>query len=200
MRCLLGLIAPTSGSVQLEGRPWDPRSAAARQRRRTRYQFVPQDASAALDPQQTALEAISETLRVLGGRYPEVARHQGRALLERLGLGHRLHALPRELSAGEQRRVTLARVLALSPRLIVADEPTSGLDADRREDVLRILFGNLPPSAACLWVTHEATLARAWCTRALFLMEGRIVDDLNWPDDEPTVPWARRQLDSWGTE
>ena len=54
------------------------------------------------------------------------------------------------MSGGEQRRVTLARVLALDPKLIVADEPTSGLDPDRRDSVLEALFGNLPKDAGCI--------------------------------------------------
>ena len=94
------------------------------------------------NPQQTALEHITETYQVLGGKSALDAKSSAEALLGSLGLSERLDALPREMSGGEQRRVTLARVLALNPKLIVADEPTSGLDPDRRDSVLEALFGN----------------------------------------------------------
>ena len=197
-RCILGLEAPTRGEVRVEGQVWSTLPRREQQRRRAWVQYVPQDAMAALDPQQTAAEHVAETLSVLVGRPREVAARQARHMLEQLGVGHRADALPRQMSAGEQRRVTLARVLALSPRLLVADEPTSGLDADRRADVLRDLFGTLSPRAACLWVTHEVAMARAWCTRAVVMMDGRIVDDLDWPDGEARHPWTRRMMDPWG--
>jgi ABC-type polar amino acid transport system ATPase subunit len=91
----------------------------------------------------------------LGGKTSADAKSAAEELLSSLGLNERLHALPREMSGGEQRRVTLARVLALNPKLIVADEPTSGLDPDRRDSVLEALFGNLPDGAGCILVTHD---------------------------------------------
>jgi cystine transport system ATP-binding protein len=152
---------------------------------------------AALDPQQTALEHVVETLRVLGGRDRQKALDEAQAMLQRLGLGQRFDALPREMSGGEQRRVTLARVLALTPRLVVADEPTSGLEPDRRESVLSDLIGNLPPTAACILVTHDLAAARNWAHRALVMLEGRVVEELNLPGDTPTHPYARQLFDPW---
>ena len=119
-------------------------------------------------------------------------------MLERLGLGERLGALPREMSGGEQRRVTLARVFALQPRLVVADEPTSGLDPDRQESVLEDLIANLPPDAGCILVTHDMPQARAWCHRALVMLEGRVVEELALPNGEPQHPYARMLFDPWG--
>jgi ABC-type dipeptide/oligopeptide/nickel transport system ATPase component len=119
-------------------------------------------------------------------------------MLERLGLGQRLHALPREMSGGEQRRVTLARVFALAPRLVVADEPTSGLDPDRQESVLEDLIRNLPDRASCLLVTHDMAQARKWCHRGLVMLEGRVVEELRFPDGQPVHPYARMLFDPWG--
>lgn len=198
-RIVLGLETATSGKVEIEGLPWSEMSEADRFEHRARYQYVPQDAMSALDPQQTALEHVVETLRVLGGRDAADADRDARAMLDRLGLGERYDALPREMSGGEQRRVTLARVLALSPRLIVADEPTSGLEPDRREEVLRDLIGNLPETAACILVTHDLAAARRWCTRALVMLEGRVIERLKLPDDDPTHPYARQLFDPWSS-
>ena len=196
-RIVLGLETATSGKVEIDGLDWTAMTEAERFPHRHKYQYVPQDAMSALDPQQTAMEHVVETLRVLGGRDAEAAARDAQAMLERLGLGHRGHALPREMSGGEQRRVTLARVLALSPRLIVADEPTSGLEPDRREEVLRDLIGNLPETAACILVTHDLAAAKRWCTRALVMLEGRVIERLKLPEDEPTHPYARQLFDPW---
>lgn len=189
-RCVLALERGEQGTVELEGAPWSALSERSRRPRRRRYQYVAQDATSALDPQQTVLEHVRETLRVLADEPGDRAE----ALLDSLGLLHRARALPRELSAGEQRRVTLARVLALRPRLVVADEPTSGLDPERREGVVRALLEGLPEGASCLWVTHEVDLALRFCTRVVGLVDGRIVDDLPWPTGSPTHAWTRRAM------
>jgi peptide/nickel transport system ATP-binding protein len=196
-RIVLGLEEPTAGDVLLEGQPWSALSEGVRRPRRVHYQYVPQDAMGALDPQQTALEHIVETLVVLGGCARTEATAKARAMLERLGLGARLHALPRELSGGEQRRVTLARVLALDPRLVVADEPTSGLDPDRRESVLEALIGNLPPGAGCILVTHDMSEARGWCHRVLAMLAGRVIEEVDLSVAEPAHPYARILFDPW---
>jgi ABC-type glutathione transport system ATPase component len=197
-RCILGLEQISAGAILLEGQPWHDLSEARRRPLRARYQYVPQDALSALDPQQTALEHVVESLTVLGGVGRSDAQERGRAMLDKLGLGERLHALPREMSGGEQRRVTLARVFALQPRLIVADEPTSGLDPDRQESVLEDLIANLPEGAGCILVTHDMPQARKWCQRALVMLEGKVVEELALPDGEPQHPYARMLFDPWG--
>ncbi len=196
-RLVLGLEEPSAGEILLEGRPWSALSEAQRRPQRVQYQYVPQDAMGALDPQQTALEHIEESFRVLAGVSAPEARQRAQELLDRLGLGSRLHALPREMSGGEQRRVTIARVLALSPRLVVADEPTSGLDPDRRESVLEALITNLPPKAACILVTHEMSEARAFCHRVYAMLAGRVIEDVDLSQDEPVHPYARILFDPW---
>jgi peptide/nickel transport system ATP-binding protein len=197
-RCILGLEGVTSGEIRIDGRPWSSISEAERRPLRQRYQYIPQDALSALDPQQTAFEHVVESLTVLGGVSRGDAEGRARAMLERLGLGARLNALPREMSGGEQRRVTLARVFALTPRLVVADEPTSGLDPDRQESVLEDLIRSLPADAACILVTHDMPQARKWCNRALVMLEGRVVEELRLPDGEPQHPYARMLFDPWG--
>ena len=82
-RILLGLEEPDAGEVWLDGARWDHLSEAARRARRRSVQYIPQDALAALDPQQRVHEAIEETLRVLAGRSRDEARAEARALLDR---------------------------------------------------------------------------------------------------------------------
>lgn len=196
-RILLGLEEPDAGTVHLEGERWDHRPESARRPRRARYQYVPQDAMAALDPQQSVREHVLETLRVLGGRPPADAAIAADALLARLGLSHRHDALPRELSGGEQRRVTLARVLALDPRLVVADEPTSGLDPDRRAAVLAELLDNLGGGAGCVLVTHDLDAVERVAHRVLVLLEGRVVEEWAPRSGPPSHPYTLALLDPW---
>lgn len=196
-RLILGLEQPTGGEIWLDGQRWDTRTEAERRAQRLPYQYVPQDAMGALDPQQTALEHVMETLTVLGGCPSAEAEARGMAMLRRLGLAERRDALPREMSGGEQRRVTLARVLALEPRLVVADEPTSGLDPDRRGSVLEDLIGNLPPKAACVLVTHDMSEARDWCHRVVVMLAGRVIEELDLHAARPAHPYARVLFDPW---
>lgn len=197
-RCVLGLEAVTKGEILLEGKAWSTLTERQRRPLRRRYQYIPQDALSALDPQQTALEHVIESLVVLGEVPRNEAHDRAVDMLEGLGLGERLHALPREMSGGEQRRVTLARVFALEPALIVADEPTSGLDPDRQESVLEDLIRNLPAGAGCILVTHDMPQARAWCNRAMVMLEGRVIEELHLPAGEPTHPYAKMLFDPWG--
>lgn len=196
-RMVLALEAPTVGEIWLDGQRWDNLPESERRARRVRYQYIPQDALAALDPQQTVIEHVEETLKVLAGLTGPEARDKGAAMLEKLGLAARLHALPRDLSGGEQRRVTLARVLALEPRLVVADEPTSGLDPDRRASVLEALIGNLPKTAACILVTHDMSSARDWCQRVLVMLSGRVIEQLDLREHAPRHPYSRLLFDPW---
>ena len=199
-RCILGLEEITQGEILLDGTPWHSLSERDRRPLRVKYQYIPQDALSALDPQQTALEHVIESMYVLGKKNRAAADKDAHEMLEKLGLSHRLHALPREMSGGEQRRVTLARVFALKPRLIVADEPTSGLDPDRQDVVLEDLISNLPSDAGCVLVTHDMHHARQWCNRGLVMLEGRVVEELEFPDGQPTHPYARMLFDPWGED
>jgi peptide/nickel transport system ATP-binding protein len=197
-RCILGLESITSGEIFVDGHRWSHLPESQRRALRKQYQYIPQDALSALDPQQTALEHVVESLVVLGGVAKDEAVSRAEQMLAQLGLEHRMAALPREMSGGEQRRVTLARVFALEPKLVVADEPTSGLDPDRQESVLEDLIKNMPAGAGCILVTHDMPQARTWCHRALVMLEGQIIEELAMPDGQPTHPYARMLFDPWG--
>src|SRR5687767_13076676 len=96
-------------------------------------------------------------------------------MLRRVGLGERLHHLPKHLSGGEQQRVALARAFVTRPALLFADEPTGSLDADSGAGVIELLFGmNREFGTTLVMVTHDESLA-ARCGRIVRLAAGRIL-------------------------
>ena len=107
----------------------------------------------------------------------DAARAQARAaeLLEALGVAHRAHALPRELSGGEAQRVAIARALAPDPALLLMDEPTASLDPARRDALAATVRTLAGASRGLLIATHDAEFARACADRVVRLADGRIV-------------------------
>jgi putative ABC transport system ATP-binding protein len=91
-----------------------------------------------LVPVMTALQNVTLPM-VFQGATPADAARRGSAILERVGLGHRLHHRPFELSGGQQQRVAIARSLANSPTVILADEPTGNLDSKTGADIVAVL-------------------------------------------------------------
>lgn len=109
-----------------------------------------------LIPALTAAENASMPL-LAAGMSLGAAVEKSRAVLERLGMGHRADQLPRTLSGGQQQRVALARALVHEPRLIICDEPTAALDHESGETVMQLLSTSaLHPDRAVLVVTHDS--------------------------------------------
>jgi putative ABC transport system ATP-binding protein len=127
-----------------------------------------------LIPTMTALENVAVPLELAG---EADAQGRARAELEAVGLGHRLHHYPTQLSGGEQQRVAIARALVGRPALIFADEPTGNLDAATGAAIIELLFGRLAETGATLvLITHDAELAPL-CDRIITMRDGLIVDD-----------------------
>ena len=132
-----------------------------------------------LMPELTVLENVvlptmarSFDARRMNGDSP---RTRACYLLERVGLGNRLHHLPAELSGGEMQRVALARALVTNPELVLADEPTGNLDALTGAEILKILSDlSVGGSVALVMVTHSPAAA-AICDRTLTLENGVLV-------------------------
>jgi putative ABC transport system ATP-binding protein len=106
------------------------------------------------------------------------ARKNGVALLERLGLGHRIHHKPAALSGGQRQRVAVARALVNTPRLILADEPTAALDRESSLEVVGLLQEHIVrDGSSCLMVTHDNRVIDK-ADRIVSMVDGRIVSDV----------------------
>ncbi|MEM7228695.1 MAG: ABC transporter ATP-binding protein [Planctomycetota bacterium] len=100
------------------------------------------------------------------------------ALLERMGLGDRMHHRPDAMSGGEQQRVAIARALLFEPQVLLADEPTGNLDSATGERILQLLGDIAREGRTVLMVTHEPTAATA-CGHVFLLRDGRIETELD---------------------
>lgn len=124
-----------------------------------------------LIPTMTAIENVATPLELAGAKD---AFAQAAEILETVGLGHRTHHYPAQLSGGEQQRVALARACAPHPAILLADEPTGNLDSANGAAIMELLFDLRDRFGATLvLVTHDPALAQR-CDRALRLSDGRL--------------------------
>lgn len=129
-----------------------------------------------LFPHLTVLQNLTiAPIRVLGMDREE-ARKRGRELLKQMGLETKEKAYPCELSGGQQQRVSIARALAMQPKILFFDEPTSALDPELTGEVLKIIKGLADQKMTMVIVTHEMAFARDVANKVIFMDQGVIVE------------------------
>ncbi len=170
LHLLAGLEKPDSGSVFVNGTDIYSLSDAKRSRmRREQFGFVFQSFN--LLSSMSALENVQIPLWTLGRKNARVLAEE---ILERVGLAHRIHHRPGQLSGGEQQRVAIARALVTQPKMVFADEPTGNLDRSSASSVMDCLVSAVRDSnAGCLLVTHNMQWAEV-ADRVLYLVDGRV--------------------------
>jgi ABC-type lipoprotein export system ATPase subunit len=177
MNILGCLDRPTSGRYWLEGREVSTLSADERALIRNRkIGFVFQSFN--LLPRTSALENVMMPLSYTADHLSErECRRRAKALLERVGLGDRLHHEPSQLSGGQQQRVAIARALVNRPPLLFADEPTGNLDSKSSEELLA-MFEQLSAEdgITIVLVTHDAIVA-SHARRIIRIRDGLIEDE-----------------------
>src|SRR5262249_32016028 len=170
---ITGLLDTNDGELDVLGEPLNRLQSRRRVLfRRQNLGFVFQEYN--LLPALTAAENVALPL-LAAGASRRSAVERGKQLLDSLGVGARVDALPPQLSGGQQQRVALARALAHEPRLIVCDEPTSALDAETGQRVMELLAHvAVRPERAVLVVTHDSRIFD-FASAIAYMNEGRIV-------------------------
>ena len=179
LRCINLLETPDSGTIKVGEIAIDARLAQTKQKeqvRQLRQQvgFVFQNFN--LFPHRSVLENIIEGPVIVKGEPKGEAEARARALLEKVGLQGRESSFPRRLSGGQQQRVAIARALAMRPQVILFDEPTSALAPELVGEVLSTIRALAQEKRTMVIVTHEMSFARDVADRAIFMDQGRIVE------------------------
>ncbi|GAA2007442.1 ABC transporter ATP-binding protein [Nakamurella flavida] len=177
-RCVLGMTAPTAGSITFDGTDVLSLGRRARAEFRRRVQPVFQDPYASLDPRWTIGRSIAESLVAHRIGTPADRERRVRELLGQVGLpASSADRRPSQLSGGQRQRVGIAAALASGPDLIVADEPVSALDVSVQAQVLN-LFAQLQRDlgVAILFVSHDMGVVEHISDRVTVLFHGTVVE------------------------
>uniref|UniRef100_UPI003F6FB0BF ABC transporter ATP-binding protein n=1 Tax=Elioraea sp. TaxID=2185103 RepID=UPI003F6FB0BF len=178
-RLVMGLIAPTAGTIRFAGREITGLTDSALRPLRRDMQIIFQNPHAALNPRRTVFQSVAEPLVVQGIASGVALRARVAALLVQVGLPETfLWRFPHELSGGQKQRVCIARALALEPKLVVLDEPTSALDVSVQAQILDFL-GELRARLGLtyLFISHNLAVVRQVCDRVAVMYLGRIVEE-----------------------
>ncbi|MFF7455061.1 dipeptide ABC transporter ATP-binding protein [Kitasatospora sp. NPDC008115] len=194
---LLRLAAPESGRIELLGRDTAGLSRAEAHRMRSRLQIVFQDPTAALDPRMPVGDIVAEPLRAQRAAKDEIARRVPE-LLRQVGLDP-AHAVryPHQFSGGQRQRISIARALAVRPRLLVLDEPVSALDVSIQAGVLNLLQSlKAELGLSYLLVSHDLSVIRHLADRVGVMYLGRTVEqgEVSAVFGRPRHPYTRALL------
>ncbi|GAB1409467.1 amino acid ABC transporter ATP-binding protein [Desulfovibrionales bacterium] len=174
LQCMNYLITPDRGQIELEGRQVDPHNARELCAFRQQVGMIFQDFN--LFDHLTALDNVSIALRKVRDMNKRHAKDRALAELERVGLADKGHLYPAELSGGQKQRVSIARALAMDPKVMLLDEPTSALDPELVSEVLTVIRGLAQNGMTMVMATHQMGFTRALADEVLFMQEGRIIE------------------------
>ena len=182
-RMILGLVPPTSGSIQVDGISVGDASKAQLHHLRRQMQPVFQDPYAALNPRMNVLQIVTEPL-LIHGREAGIAldrdslRVKAIQLLSEVGLDESALARhPHEFSGGQRQRINIARALALRPRLLILDEPVSALDVSVGAQIINLLRRlQRDNGLTYLFISHSMPLVRYLSTRIAVMQHGCLVE------------------------
>ena len=151
-----------------------------------------------LFPHYSVLKNIIEAPMLVQRRNRKEVEEEARILLEQMGLADRADAYPYQLSGGQQQRVSIARALAMKPKILFFDEPTSALDPELTGEILKVIRGLAAQKMTMVIVTHEMAFARDVSDWVVFMNDGVIVEQgdprevIDHPTQERTIQFLRR--------
>lgn len=176
-RCVLRLIEPDGGKIEIGDLPFSSLSQRELRPQRRRIQMVFQDPFASLNPRRTVGHIIAEG-PITQGEDPAKAYAAARILLEKVGLpAQATDRYPHEFSGGQRQRIGIARALAMKPDVLVADEAVSALDVSVQAEILKLIRSLQEElGISILFITHDLRVAAQICDRVAVMQKGRIVE------------------------
>lgn len=174
-RMLVGLLPPSSGSIEIDGRALDRADPAAFGRL---IQYVFQDPVSSLNPRKTIRQIIEAPLRILHGLRGATLDNRIAELFDAVNLRPEfLSRYPHEFSGGQAQRIGIARALAASPRILILDEPVSALDVSVQAQVLNLLADlKARLNLTYLFISHDLAVVEAVSDRIAVLYFGSLVE------------------------
>jgi cell division transport system ATP-binding protein len=174
VRLLLKELEPTRGRIIVGGRDLTRLKRKRVPQLRRNVGCVFQDFK--LLPNRTAAENVAYALKVQGESRSSI-RRKVPEVLNLVGLSHKMHSLPDELSGGEQQRVSIARAFVNHPPLLICDEPTGNLDPDTSVGIMQLLYRINRSGTTILMVTHDREMVDKMRKRVIGLESGRLARD-----------------------
>jgi len=177
-KTILGIYRPTLGSVIFEGRNITHLSRKDVVKVRKDIQYVYQNPGSSLDPRWNVKKILAEPLRIHTALRAAAVEKKVEEMMEAVGLTQeQLSLYPHEFSGGQQRRLGLARILTLNPKVVILDEPTSGLDVSVQATILK-LFTDLKVrfQLTYLFISHNLGVVQMMCGRVAVMYGGKIVE------------------------
>ena len=196
-KMLLGLLAPTSGNVLIEGREVNARDRRALA---SRIQPIFQDPYSSLNPRRTVADCVEVALRLHNMGTPDERRQRVKEMLDVVGMPARTHShYPGQLSGGQRQRVAIARALIMRPDILICDEPTSALDVSVQAQILNLLlqlkreFG-----LTYLFISHNLSVVEHLVDHVAVMRKGALVEQGTREQifDAPRHPYTRVLLAS----
>lgn len=210
LRCINFLEKADKGQISVDGHvifdAYDKEKSSAKQIRKNQLLFGLVFQSFNLFPQYNVLENVTLAPKLLAKEREDYKENKkqiiddiekkARELLGRVGLSEKLDSYPCQLSGGQQQRVSIARALALSPKVLFFDEPTSALDPELTGEILKVIRDLAAKNVTMVIVTHEIEFAKNVSDRIIFMDGGVIVEEGAPSDviDNPTHPRTREFL------
>lgn len=214
LRCINFLETATEGEIWVDGEcifdASDKRKISAEEMRKRQLNFGLVFQSFNLFPQYSVLENVTLAPKLMAKERPDYKHNKkeileeidenAKELLGRVGLSDKLASYPCELSGGQQQRVSIARALALNPKILFFDEPTSALDPEITNEILKVIKDLAKKQITMIIVTHEIEFARSVADRIIFMNEGVVLEDgtpdevINNPKNERTKAFLSKML------
>ncbi|MEM4488890.1 MAG: ABC transporter ATP-binding protein [Desulfurococcaceae archaeon] len=176
-KLIMGLMKPNGGTVRFMNYDMFKLSKKELRKVRQKMGMIFQNPSSALNPKMTIAEIVSEPLKLQNLEKREMFR-KAREILDLVALPPSyLDRYPHELSGGEKQRVTIARALITSPKLVIADEPTSSLDVSTQAQILE-LIKNLKTqlNLTLIFISHDLAVVKYICDKVVVLYMGKVME------------------------